>query len=664
LFIEHLRVDRFRHLRTLEFGPFRAPSKIGELIVLAGQNGGGKSSILELLALGLATRYSYQYYQARQMADYSFAIKIGLTDAELTEIETDATADPAVAGFARQNRGYWTQVNLPEALGGRDPNLNERVHGLVSKKFQSFARQLGFFIRSDRAYAARTYDQRTIFNYRNREEPRHLSSISYKATTEQYADMYDFLVEQSYHHIYELGTHYKRQQQGQASTEPSDPLASYKALLSKLFPGYSFVDVSRTTLALQVQLPSGDVIPFQDMSSGEKEVFFILAFFIRHNISNSVIVVDEPELHLHPELGRKFVRLMRTIMPGNQIWIATHSAELIDEAGRERAFFVRRKLTNPAEAEAVPATSEEDELQMLRDLFGYSGYIGVSKKLVFMEGTSAGADRKTFTNLFPEYADEIKIIPSGSSSNLQRINRAILALLSSNVARCEFYLIRDRDYMSEQAVAKQVASAPNRLFVLQRHEIENYLLDEEVIQVVLADIYQKTWSKQQVRDELLTIAKANSATYLRDMTVARYAELFQGEDCSIGNHSSGFSIVDSARNLDLAVTGPLKNTLQAKISTINQDISSRMAQSNIDQIFEECAVQIREALDPSKDIWKTVLPGKELLQQFAKRQGLGEWPALQNLIIERMSDTHKDARGDLVAIFERISGKPVANTGA
>jgi len=655
MFIEHLRVDRFRHLRTVEFGPFRAPTKIGELIVLAGQNGGGKSSILELLASGLATRYSYQYYQARQMADYSFAIKIGLTEAELAELESDAN-DPAVAGFVRENRGYWTQVNLPQALGGRDTNLNERVHALVSRKFQSFAKRLGFFIRSDRAYAARNYDQRTIFSYKNREQLGYLSSFSYRATTEQYADMYDFLVEQSYHHTYELGTHFKRQRQGQASSEPIDPLAPYNNLLSRLFPGYSFVDVS-PALALQVQLPSGDVISFQDMSSGEKEVFFILAYFIRHSISNSVIVVDEPELHLHPELARKFVRLMRTTMPGNQIWSATHSADLIDEAGRERAFFVRRKLTNPAEAEALPATSEEHELQILRDLFGYSGFIGVSKKLVFMEGTNAGADRKTFTNLFPELTDEIKIIPSGSSSNLQRINRAILSLLSSNVARCEFYLIRDRDYMSEQAVAKQEASAPKRLFVLKRHEIENYLLAEDVIQVVLKDIYQKTWSQQQVRDELLSIANENSAAYLRDMVVARYAELFQGEDCSVGNHSSGLHIVDGSGNPDLGVLGPLKSVLQQRVSTINGDVSARLAQPNIDQIFDKCAASIREALDPSKDIWKTLLPGKELLQQFAKKHGLGEWPALQNLLIERMSDTHKDARGDLVAIFEAICAK-------
>jgi predicted ATPase len=656
MFIEQLRVDRFRHLRDVEFGPFRAPTKIGELIVLAGQNGGGKSSILELLALGLATRYSYQYYQARQMGAHSFAIKIGLTDGELVELESDAN-NPAVVGFARENRGYWIQVNLPQALGGRDASLNEQVHALVSRKFQSFARRLGFFIRSDRAYAARKYDQRHIFNYKNREQPGHLSTLSYKETSEQYADMYDFLVEQSYHHIYELGLHYKRQQEGQSSVVPSDPLAPYNALLGRLFPGYTFVDTSSASLSLQVRLPSGDVIPFQDMSSGEKEVFFILAFFVRHSISNSVIVVDEPELHLHPELGRKFVRLMRKIMPGNQIWIATHSADLIDEAGRERAFFVRRKLANAAEAEVLPATSEEHELQLVRDLFGYSGFIGVSKKLVFTEGTNAGADRKTFANLFPELAEEIKIIPAGSSSNLQRINRAILALLSSNFAQCEFYLIRDRDYMSDAAIAKQTSSAPNRLFVLKRHEIENYLLDEGVIKAVLGDIYQKSWPVDQVRNELLTIARQDSARYVRDMAVARYAELFQGEDCSVGSHSNGQCIVDGSRQVDPSVAGPLKVALRAKMSQVNADVSARFAQSNIDQIFDECASSVHVALDPSKDDWKTVFPGKELLQQFSRKNGLGEWPALQNLIIERMSDTHRTSRGDLVAIFETISGK-------
>lgn len=629
--------------------------------MLAGQNGGGKSSVLELLALALTTRYSYQYFQARQMTGHAFSMKIGLSDVEISELVAE-TIDPTVVAFLKENRGYWSQMNSPGALSGRDVGANERVHTLVSNKFRSFSRKLGFFIRSDRGYIARSYTQTSLFTYRNREQPSHLATMSYRATHEQFADMYDFLVEQSYHYIYDLGVHHKNQIEGKASTSPSNPLKPYNELLSRLFPGYYFVETSSTNLVLQVRLPSGDIIPFQDLSSGEKEVFFILAFFIRHNISNSIIVVDEPELHLHPELSRKFVRLMRSTMPGNQIWIATHSADLVDEAGRERAFFVRRKLDDPTLAEAIPATSDENELQLLRDLFGYSGFIGVSRKLVFTEGTNSGADRKTFSNLFPNLADEIKIIPSGSSSNLQRINRAILALLGSNVARCEFYLIRDRDYMSDQAVANESVAAPGRLFVLQRHEIENYLLDEEIIQVILEKIFQKHLSTLQIRDDFLAIAKQQSGSYLRDMVVARYSELFQGEDCSVGRHSSGVSIIDASGGPEASALSGLKSALLEKMATITADISGRVTQSNLDQVFEESLDRVKRAIDPGRDDWKILLPGKELLQRFSREHGLGEWPALQNLIIEFMAESHREARGDLVPIFERIAG--VATSGS
>jgi hypothetical protein len=67
---------------------------------------------------------------------------------------------------------------------------------------------------------------------------------------------------------------------GKPGTKPADPLVPYNDLLGQLFPGYSFVEATHDDLSLKVQLPTGNVIPFQDLSSGEKEVFFILSFFI------------------------------------------------------------------------------------------------------------------------------------------------------------------------------------------------------------------------------------------------------------------------------------------------------------------------------------------------------------------------------------------------
>ena len=570
-------------------------------------------------------------------------------------LETHST-DEGVLEYARRNRGYWVHVNLPSVFGPNEQPVNDRLHAAASHEFANFVRRLGFFIRSDRSYGARSYRRDHIFNWKNRETPTHLGTISYSATNAQYEDMYDYLVEQSYHYVYELGLHARRQQRGEAGVAPEDPLKPYNDLLGLLFPGYAFQEVAAQDFILKVKIPSGDIIPFQDMSSGEKEVFFILAFFIRNDVSRSPIIIDEPELHLHPELARKFIRQMRKIRPQNQIWIATHSADLIDEAGRERTIYVRRNSHDPSIAECNPADSEESEVSILRDLFGYSGFVGISRKIVFSEGDAASADRKTFSSLFPGLSDEIKIIPVGSASNLYRINRAILALLEADFARCEFYLIRDRDYLSEEAVAKHAAIAPGRLFILERHQIENYLLDEQVLAHVLKSIFQKQISPAEVRTSLFQITQTNSAAFLRDMIVTRYAELYQQEDCSIGNHSQAMSATTTTGEPNSTVLDPLRAALHDRIGHVNREVAGRLKPDTLEVIFDACQKQVVSALDPSKDAWKRLFPGKLILQYFAKKHDLGRWPALQNLAIEAMAEMQSASVSDLRGIFQRVAG--------
>jgi len=55
MFIKQIRIRKYRHIENLEVGQFLTPSDSSDLIVFAGPNGGGKSSVLELIsqALGL-----------------------------------------------------------------------------------------------------------------------------------------------------------------------------------------------------------------------------------------------------------------------------------------------------------------------------------------------------------------------------------------------------------------------------------------------------------------------------------------------------------------------------------------------------------------------------------------------------------------------------------
>jgi len=207
---------------------------------------------------------------------------------------------------------------------------------------------------------------------------------AYQLPEMQYRDMLDFLIEGQYHHLINVGRHFE--EGGASEDKPPNPTQPYNHLFQSLMPGYSIATLpgENTPSNLFVRIPSGEVVPFSDLSSGEREVFFVLATFIRQDVGDAVITVDEPELHLHPELSRRLVKQMTAIKPGNQIWLATHNGEVFDEVGRDQTFYVSRALDG--RAQVVPAVHSTRPEVLLRELFGYSGYIGVAKSLLFLEG--------------------------------------------------------------------------------------------------------------------------------------------------------------------------------------------------------------------------------------------------------------------------------------
>ena len=291
-------------------------------------------------------------------------------------------------------------------------------------------------------------------------------------------------------------------------------------------------------------------------------------------------------------------------------------------------------------------------------MFGYSGYVGISKKIVFSEGSESSADRKTFANIFKNSSRDIKIIPSGSYTNLYRLNAAILSLLESDFARCEFYLIRDRDYLSQESVEKHRAKLPDRLFVLNRYHIENYLLEEVLVSEILRTIYQKELSADQIRHEFFEIARKNSAAFFRDLVVFRFGDLYQPEDCSIGNHSTNQAIVTASSEIDAGVFELLRTALTSKLADVNNAVSTRTISTNTNQILDDCLSEVKDALQIENDRWKELFPGRYILQKFSSMHGLGDWPALQNLIIDHLSKGNFLVNSELKGIFDMIIHGP------
>ena len=107
-------------------------------------------------------------------------------------------------------------------------------------------------------------------------------------------------------------------------------------LYKKVFPDRSFVGVSpRFDIYEQAKAPDFFLYDghFQyeisGMSAGERAIFPILMDFTRWNINNSIIIIDELELHLHPPLQQTLVRALSEIGSNNQFIYTTHSNSVI-----------------------------------------------------------------------------------------------------------------------------------------------------------------------------------------------------------------------------------------------------------------------------------------------------------------------------------------------
>lgn len=80
---------------------------------------------------------------------------------------------------------------------------------------------------------------------------------------------------------------------------------------------------------------SGDEFDINELSSGEKQLFLRTLAIKMLNSENSIILIDEPELSLHPKWQQKIVDVYRKIGKNNQIIIATHSPHILGSVRKE-----------------------------------------------------------------------------------------------------------------------------------------------------------------------------------------------------------------------------------------------------------------------------------------------------------------------------------------
>ena len=100
---------------------------------------------------------------------------------------------------------------------------------------------------------------------------------------------------------------------------------------------------------------AGDKFDINELSSGEKQLFLRTLAIKMLNPENSIILIDEPELSLHPKWQQRIVDVYRKIGKNNQIIIATHSPHILGSMKKENIML----LDKDDEGKIVIKTGDE-----------------------------------------------------------------------------------------------------------------------------------------------------------------------------------------------------------------------------------------------------------------------------------------------------------------
>jgi energy-coupling factor transporter ATP-binding protein EcfA2 len=217
-----------------------------------------------------------------------------------------------------------------------------------------------------------------------------------------------------------------------------------------------------------------------DMGAGLSQFVIVLANAAMS--SPRFILIDEPELNLHPLLQLDFLTTIAAYAKQGLIF-GTHSVGLARSAA-ETIYSVKRK--NASHMSEIRSFESTKNLTELLGELGFNAYrdLGFSKVLL-VEGPS---DVKTVQQLLRHLGKdrEIMLLPLGGSSmingnidvqlqEIKRIGASVFALIDSERSIAGAEIHKDRKSFLDKCTESEI-----RCCILERRATENYLTDRAI----------------------------------------------------------------------------------------------------------------------------------------------------------------------------------------
>ena len=434
--------------------------------------------------------------------------------------------------------------------------------------------------------------------------------------------------------------------------QPSDtpPLSdTLQELFQIFFPGKRFLGPKPTddgSLQFPVQVEGGATHDIDELSSGEKEVLFGYLRLRNSAPRYSVILLDEPELHLNPALVRglpQFYLRRLALELENQIWLVTHSDAFLREAvGHNglRVFHMRYAAvsTNGGNQLHEISTDEETEaivLELVGDLAAYRP----GAKVVIFEGDNAQFDLNMVSRLFPGFEKEMNLLSGGSRSRVEALHETLEKSVRAGGIPIKIYSVVDAD----SEVSPEPSGDYSHHHSWDVYHIENYLLNTQFIKSALESLnihHESLSSEDDVEERLKQIAREQV-----DRLVSHKIRTEIGAEL-IGTIDLG----SDPQSTDVAVE--LHGAVMRSVGRAQELAENGLSRDEIQNRVIERRKVLSHSLTTKE--WKKQFRGRDILRRFCGEyvQGM-RYEYFRDLIITQMVSAGYEPEG-MKAILDQI----------
>lgn len=265
--------------------------------------------------------------------------------------------------------------------------------------------------------------------------------------------------------------------------------------LKRLFSDLTLTEIGLVTEKAEFYFSKGTTTKYgyEKLSGGEKAAFDLLLDMVVKSefYKDTIFCIDEPETHIHTSLQARLLTELFNLVPNeSQLWIATHSFGMLKEA---------RKLLEQHPGEVIflnfdgydfdenvtlePSSCDTSLWNKMVEitLDDYAPFLS-PETIVFCEGTTRGRKRKDFdarcySTIFKSTHPNTIFYSLGSCNDIES-KQSVVDFITSISPSSTIVRLVDRDDRSPEEIADLQSEGVK---VISRRHIESYILDDSVL---------------------------------------------------------------------------------------------------------------------------------------------------------------------------------------